>query len=206
MEVAHGLLSADARRTTRQWNWCVMRCSPEQLHSAITRAIHRHKQSARIWEESGGSYARWTKHIGKLIGDTLATYARLKPVHRGRPDPEGYSEYLNIDVMGLENPWGPPVAVCELENKYEVQWPKYSLWKLLSTSAEFRLLVGYFNPRARKYPTDANSLARLLAQEVGAQFEAVRPAPTAFLSLADWHGDKWRPEHFLVRGSEATRL
>ena len=83
-------------------------------------------------------------------------HADLLPVSRG--------EYLNLDVMAFgagENRWRFPLAVMELENQCREDFIAYSLWKLLSVRAEFRVLFCY-----RKEAAESGPLRKHLQEEV----------------------------------------
>jgi hypothetical protein len=87
----------------------------------------------------------------------LAHQADLLPVPR--------SEYLALDVMafarGSDSRWRFPVAVMELENRQELDFIAYSLWKLLCVQAELRVLFCY-----RRQPEEGRLLVQTLASEV----------------------------------------
>lgn len=114
----------------------------------------------------GANLSTWT---GALTGAVVATCeavgwkasakghkAELLPIHR--------SEYLGLDVMAFpqgERRWRFPIAVMELENSSQEDQIAYSLWKVLSVSAEWRAVFCY-RGRSEQIP----ALVRHLREEV----------------------------------------
>jgi hypothetical protein len=81
--------------------------------------------------------------------------------------PVARQEYLALDVVAFEpagdRRWRFPVAVIELENSGEDDKVAYSLWKVLCTRADLRIVFCY-----RKDVAEGISLVRHLSEQVAA--------------------------------------
>ena len=79
--------------------------------------------------------------------------------------PVSRNEYLALDIVAFapnaESRWPLPVAVFELENSPTLERVAYSLWKVLCTRAELRIVFCY-----RKDTAEGNTLVRHLSEQV----------------------------------------
>jgi len=119
-------------------------------------------KEASIQERLG----EWTKELTHAVIRTCEDVGwkasakrhrlELLPVHR--------DEYLGLDIMAFDEGdkrWRFPVAVMELENSKNNDYIAYSLWKVLSTRADLRIVFCY-----RRKPEECAKLVRFLTDDV----------------------------------------
>ncbi len=108
-------------------------------------ALDEDPVATRAWNQDFSGKGWTTRATAALVKVIKAQHTICAAI--GHHDDWGQSEYLGLDVIGYDSPWGPPRTVVEHENS---GWkPQYSVWKLLSVDAAHRVLVAYVNPRAR---------------------------------------------------------
>lgn len=90
--------------------------------------------------------ALWTPEATRALVEVgLKDFPTGAPTAKGYRDRYGRSEYLTLDVCITDpNTWGPPLFVAEHENAPWKAKIEYCTWKLLSTTAERRVLVACF--------------------------------------------------------------
>jgi hypothetical protein len=114
-----------------------------------------------------GQLGDWTRALTTLVVETCATMGWTAAALGRQPDqlPVPRSEYLALDVMAFAQDaagrWRFPAAVMELENRSEIDFIAYSLWKLLCVRAELRVLYCY-----RRQPEEGRLLVQALTDQV----------------------------------------
>lgn len=139
----------------------------QRFRECFFSVVQRQEFANALKQASQGSnLSAWTE---ALTGAVVATCeavgwkasakghkTELLPIHR--------SEYLGLDVMAFpqgEKRWRFPVAVMELENSRHEDQIAYSLWKVLSANAEWRVVFCY-----RERSEQIAALVRHLREEV----------------------------------------
>lgn len=130
--------------------------------------LQRHESSALLKDAAmRGQLGKWTTALTGVVCSTCEAMG-WKAAAKGNLStllPEARQEYLALDVVAFEpsgdRRWRFPVAAIELENIREDDRVAYSLWKVLCTRAELRIVFCY-----RKDAAEGNTLVRHLSEQV----------------------------------------
>src|SRR5260370_14965376 len=132
--------------------------------------VQRHESSAALREAAiQEKLGKWTT---ALTGVVCATCEAMgwKAAAKGNRSyllPVSGEEYLALDVVAFEpagdRRWRFPVAVVELENSRTDDRVAYSLWKVLCTRADLRIVFCY-----RRDSAEGNTLVRHLSEQLAA--------------------------------------
>jgi len=131
--------------------------------------ILQHHESSALLKDAAirGQLGKWTTAI---TGEVCSTCEAMgwKAAAKGNRStllPEAREEYLALDVVAFEpagdRRWRFPVAAIELENSREDDRVAYSLWKVLCTRVELRIVFFY-----RKDAAEGSTLVRHLSEQV----------------------------------------
>jgi hypothetical protein len=120
------------------------------LECCAQLTVQRHESFALLREAAiRGQLAKWT---GALTGVVCSTCEAMgwKAAAKGNRStllPVPRQEYLALDVVAFEpagdRRWRFPIAAIELENSREDDKVAYSLWKVLCTRADLRIVFCY---------------------------------------------------------------
>lgn len=138
-----------------------------QWRSAFFETIRQHRHAVALQAASQrGQLGQWTSLLTEVVMtacQSLGWRASAKG-HKLNLLPVARHEYLSQDVMaftGGENGWYFPVAVMELENRQELDYIAYSLWKVLCVRADLRVVYCY-----RRSSDEVNALVQFLQNDV----------------------------------------
>ena len=133
-------------------------------------SVQRHSLSADLREASiQGKLGKWTTALTGVVCSTCEAmgWKAAAKGNRSHLLPVPGEEYLALDVVAFEpagdRRWRFPVAVIELENSRTDDRVAYSLWKVLCTRADLRIVFCY-----RKDSAEGNTLVRHLSEQVAA--------------------------------------
>ncbi|GAB4443753.1 MAG: hypothetical protein Kow0031_26040 [Anaerolineae bacterium] len=139
----------------------------EQWRSAFFETIRQHEHAAALQAASRrGQLGQWTTLLTDVVVaacQSLSWRASAKG-HKLELLPVPRHEYLSQDVMAFttgDKRWRFPVAVMELENRRELDFIAYSLWKVLCVRADLRVVYCY-----RQHHEDVTALVRFLEADV----------------------------------------
>lgn len=132
--------------------------------------VQQHRLSAELRQASmQGALAKWTSALTSVVCSTC-DFMGWKAAAKGNRShllPVSGEEYLALDVVAFEpagdRRWRFPVAVVELENSRTDDRVAYSLWKVLCTRADLRIVFCY-----RKDSAEGSTLVRHLSEQVTA--------------------------------------
>lgn len=139
----------------------------EQWRTAFFQTVCQHKHASLLKEASlKGQLGQWTTTLTEVAVNTCQVIGWQAAAKGHKLDllPESRHEYLALDVMAFapgEGRWRFPVAVIELENSQAQNRIAYSLWKVLCTRADLRLVFCY-----RRSPAEIGPLVLFLQNEV----------------------------------------
>jgi hypothetical protein len=131
--------------------------------------IVQHHESSPLLKDAAirGQLGKWTTALTGVVCSTCEVMG-WKAAAKGNLStllPEARQEYLALDVVAFEpagdRRWRFPIAAIELENSREDDRVAYSLWKVLCTRAELRIVFCY-----RKDSTEGTTLVRHLSEQV----------------------------------------
>ena len=131
--------------------------------------IVQHHESSPLLKDAAirGQLGKWTTALTGVVCSTCEAMG-WKAAAKGNLStllPEARQEYLALDVVAFEpagdRRWRFPIAAIELENSREDDRVAYSLWKVLCTRAELRIVFCY-----RKDAAEGSTLVRHLSEQV----------------------------------------
>jgi hypothetical protein len=131
--------------------------------------ILQHHESSALLKDAAilGQLGKWTTALTGVVCSTCEAMG-WKAAAKGNLStllPEARQEYLALDVVAFEpagdRRWRFPIAAIELENSREDDRVAYSLWKVLCTRADLRIVFCY-----RKDATEGGTLVRHLTEQV----------------------------------------
>jgi hypothetical protein len=130
--------------------------------------VQRHESSTFLKDAAiRGQLGEWTTALTGVVCSTCESMG-WKAAAKGNPStllPVARQEYLALDVVAFEpvgdRRWRFPIAAIELENSREDDRVAYSLWKVLCTRAELRIVFCY-----RKDAAEGSTLVRRLSEQV----------------------------------------
>ena len=132
--------------------------------------VQSHESSGSLKEAAlHGRLGPWTAALTKVVCTTCESmgWKAAAKGNRSHLLPVSGEEYLALDVVAFEpdgnRRWRFPVAVVELENSRTDDRVAYSLWKVLCTRADLRVVFCY-----RKDAAEGNTLVRHLSEQVAA--------------------------------------
>ncbi len=132
--------------------------------------IQHHRLSSELRQASmAGALAKWTAALTGVVCSTCETMGWKAAAKGNRSTllPVARQEYLALDVVAFEpagdRRWRFPVAAIELENSREDDRVAYSLWKVLCTRADLRIVFCY-----RRDSAEGTTLVRHLSEQVAA--------------------------------------
>jgi len=114
-----------------------------------------------------GRLGPWTAALTGVVCATCESmgWKAAAKGNRSHLLPVSGEEYLALDVVAFEpagdRRWRFPVAVIELENSRTDDRVAYSLWKVLCTRADLRVVFCY-----RRDSAEGNTLVRHLSEQV----------------------------------------
>ena len=131
--------------------------------------IVQHHESSALLRDAAirGQLGKWTTALTGVVCSTCEAMGWKAAAKGSRSTllPEARQEYLALDVVAFEpagdRRWRFPIAAIELENSREDDRVAYSLWKVLCTRAELRIVFCY-----RKDSAEATTLVRHLSEQV----------------------------------------
>lgn len=133
-------------------------------------ALQHDESSSDLREASiQAELAKWTVALTGVVCSTCAAMGWKAAAKGNRSTllPVARQEYLALDVVAFEpagdRRWRFPVAAIELENSSEDDMVAYSLWKVLCTRADLRIVFCY-----RKDVAEGISLVKHLSEQVAA--------------------------------------
>lgn len=132
--------------------------------------VQHHRLSSELRQASmNGALANWTAALTGVVCSTCEAMG-WKAAAKGNCStllPVARQEYLALDVVAFkaagDHRWRFPVAAIELENSREDDRVAYSLWKVLCTRADLRVVFCY-----RRDSTEGTTLVRHLSEQVAA--------------------------------------
>jgi hypothetical protein len=147
---------------------------PETLaplwYGKFMETVQRHESSAALREAAiQGQLGKWTMALTGVVCSTCEAMGWKAAAKGNRSTllPVSRQEYLALDVVAFEpagdRRWRFPVAAIELENSREDDKVAYSLWKVLCTRADLRIVFCY-----RKDIAEGTSLVKHLSEQVAA--------------------------------------
>jgi hypothetical protein len=160
----------DRRRVgSQERSWFLM---PEALTSVwyekFMDIVQRHESSALLKDAAiRGQLGKWTIALTGVVCSTCEEMGWKAAAKGNRSTllPEAREEYLALDVVAFEpagdRRWRFPIAAIELENSREDDRVAYSLWKVLCTRADLRIVFCY-----RKDAKEGGTLVRHLTEQV----------------------------------------
>jgi len=130
--------------------------------------LPKHELSGILREAAiRGQLGKWTTALTFVVCSTCESVGWKAAAKGNRSTllPVAREEYLALDVVAFEpagdRRWRFPVAAIELENSREDDRVAYSLWKVLCTRADLRIVFCY-----RKDSAEGNELVRHLSEQV----------------------------------------
>ena len=132
--------------------------------------VQSHESSDALRDSSlRGQLGLWTGALTKVVCATCESmgWKAAAKGNRSHLLPVSGEEYLALDVVAFEpagdHRWRFPVAVIELENSRTDDRVAYSLWKVLCTRADLRIVFCY-----RRDSAEATTLVKHLSEQVTA--------------------------------------
>lgn len=130
--------------------------------------LQRHESSALLKDAAiRGQLGKWTTALTGVVCSTCEAMG-WKAAAKGNLStllPEARQEYLALDVVAFEpagdRRWRFSIAAIELENSREDDRVAYSLWKVLCTRSDLRIVFCY-----RKDAAEGGTLVRHLTEQV----------------------------------------
>lgn len=129
--------------------------------------MRQHKHAVALQDASRqGHLGQWTTLLTEVVVSTCRALGWHASARGHKLDllPVPRHEYLSQDVMAfieVEPRWAFPVAVVELENRRELDYIAYSLWKVLCVQADLRLVFCY-----RRSASEVAALVQFLQNDV----------------------------------------
>jgi len=130
--------------------------------------VQRHESSTLLKDAAiRGQLGRWTTALTAVVCSTCESMGWKAAAKGNRSTllPVVRQEYLALDVVAFEpagdRRWRFPIAAIELENSGEDDRVAYSLWKVLCTRAELRIVFCY-----RKGAAEGSTLVRHLSEQI----------------------------------------
>jgi len=131
--------------------------------------IVQHHESSALLKDAAirGQLGKWTTALTGVVCSTCEAMGWKAAAKGNRSTllPEAREEYLALDVVAFEpagdRRWRFPIAAIELENSREDDRVAYSLWKVLCTRADLRIVFCY-----RKDAAEGGTLVRHLTEQV----------------------------------------
>ena len=130
--------------------------------------VQRHESSPLLKDAAiRGQLGKWTTALTGVVCSTCESMGWKAAAKGNRSTllPVARQEYLALDVVAFEatgdRRWRFPIAAIELENSSEDDRVAYSLWKVLCTRAELRIVFCY-----RKDAAEGSTLVRHLSEQV----------------------------------------
>jgi len=154
---------------------------PKVWYQAFLNILKEHDVATSLKDAAiKGSMGKWTKILTTAVIKSckdLGWVACAKD-HVSEFLPISRGEYLGLDVMAFKQDkkiaqginkleWSFPFAVFELENRIENRYIEYSMWKVICTRANLRVVLCY-----RKEPQEASTLIREIQDSV---FKNLKP-------------------------------
>ncbi len=129
----------------------------------------QHDESSSDLREASiqGELGKWTAALTAVVCSTCEAmgWKAAAKGNRSHLLPVSGEEYLALDVVAFEpagdRRWRFPVAAIELENSRTDDRVAYSLWKVLCTRADLRIVFCY-----RRDSAEGNSLVKHLSDQV----------------------------------------
>jgi hypothetical protein len=139
-------------------------------HEKFMETVQTHESSAILKVAAlEGRLGKWTTALTQVVCATCESIGWKAAAKKNRSHvlPVSGEEYLALDVVAFEpagdRRWRFPVAVIELENSRTDDRVAYSLWKVLCTRADLRIVFCY-----RKDVAEGTSLVKHLSEQVAA--------------------------------------
>lgn len=156
------------------------------------------------------SATKWTAAATTALKEAAMTLPegdqpeKFAVASRGHRDSWRRSEYLTVDVTGYDRAsTAPPLLVAEHENSYGSLRIRYTAWKLLSIRAKYRVIVGYYNPKARK-KAEAIDSSEAFFELVGKAHEESGVTEQLLAIAGNWRATPRKPTE--LRAAFETRL
>ena len=117
-----------------------------EIVTSFLDAVTRDPNAYRAYETN----ASWTPLATlALVEAGRAAFPQGIASAKGSQDRYGRSEYLALDACIWTDDWKPPLFVAEHDNYPVKDRIQYSAWKLLTVTAQRRVLVCYFKSEGR---------------------------------------------------------
>ena len=143
--------------------------APRWFEMFMDRVQHHHLSAELRQASLQGALAKWTAALTGVVCSTCEVMGWKAAAKGNRSTllPVAREEYLALDVVAFEpagdRRWRFPVAAIELENSREDDRVAYSLWKVLCTRADLRIVFCY-----RRDSAEGTTLVRHLSEQVAA--------------------------------------
>jgi len=119
--------------------------SEANFYRAFIAELDQQSRAVAVWN-GGWSRPAWTEVAVAALA-TVVREMNLRVAAKGHPDEFGQSEYLGLDIVGYRGDFSAPRVVVEHEN---TGWKvPYCAWKVACVDAKLRVVVAYWDPRAR---------------------------------------------------------
>ncbi|NLX39270.1 MAG: hypothetical protein GXY73_07145 [Methanothrix sp.] len=120
----------------------------DDWRAAFLESVRRYEKASLLREASVEErLADWTRYLTDVVVETCASFGWTASAkgHKHQILPVSRSEYLTLDVVAFPGGggWRFPAAVMELENSKKNDKIAYSLWKVLCTRADLRIVFCY---------------------------------------------------------------
>ncbi|MCU1304907.1 MAG: hypothetical protein JWQ87_5191 [Candidatus Sulfotelmatobacter sp.] len=142
-------------------------------YEKFMETVQRHESSPLLKDSAiRGQLGNWTTALTGVVCSTCEAMGWKAAAKGNRSTllPIARQEYLALDVVAFEpagdRRWRFPIAAIELENKREDDFVAYSLWKVLCTRADLRIVFCY-----RKDSAKGVTLVRHLSEQVATAME-----------------------------------
>ena len=154
---------------------------PKAWYQAFLNMLKEHEVATSLKEAAiKGSMGKWTKCLTTVVIKSCKElgWSACAKDHVSEFLPISRGEYLGLDIMAFKQDkngvqsinelgWFFPVAVFELENRIENRYIEYSMWKVICTRANLRVVLCY-----RREPQEGSMLIREIQDSV---FKSLKP-------------------------------
>lgn len=137
-------------------------------YGRFMETVQRHESATELKDAAiGGQLGNWTSALTAVVCSTCGAmgWKAAARGHRSTLLPVAGQEYLALDVVAFEptgdRHWRFPIAAIELENSRDDDRVAYSLWKVLCTRTNLRVVFCY-----RRDATQGSALVRYLSDQV----------------------------------------
>lgn len=137
-------------------------------YGKFMETVQGHELAAELREAAmAAQLGKWTSALTTVVCSACGAmgWKAAAKGHRSTLLPVAGQEYLALDVVAFEpagdRRWRFPIAAIELENSRDDDRVAYSLWKVLCTRAQLRVVFCY-----RKDAAESSALVSHLSEQV----------------------------------------